>query len=186
MKLTYLLLGAMATTFAAALPYASPAEEDYEDDFEEVEACPAPIPTKHSTTSVATHPATSKSTHSSTVVSTVVPSATAPAKHSGGRNPFTSNGVKAGLSGYPDIANTAPGAMSAYSQYIGWYSDYTPITPDVGNVEGIPMASLQLAQQSSLMISFSFGVTEILVSPQLMSRNALPNSTRLSRLLLPR
>lgn len=44
---------------------------------------------------------------------------------------------KAGLSGYVGIQNIQ--AFRDLSPYIGWYSDYNPDTPTVGNVQGIPM-----------------------------------------------
>ena len=144
MKLTLLALGA---AFVAALP--APIEE---------EGCIAPAPTKHSSSSVATHPATTKSSVSSTTVaSTVAPTATAPVKHSGGANPFTSNGIKAGLSGYPDIGNTAPDAMNSFAEVIGWYSDYTAITPNLGSVEGIPMVSFRIYLVTIVNIFLALG-----------------------------
>ncbi|KAI5362523.1 Putative glycoside hydrolase superfamily [Septoria linicola] len=44
---------------------------------------------------------------------------------------------RAGLSGYIGIQNTQ--AFKDLAPYIGWYSDYNPDTPSVGNVQGVPM-----------------------------------------------
>ena len=54
-------------------------------------------------------------------------------------NTFIKNGIKAGLSGFVGIATSDKEGFDEFSPYIGWYSDYTAVTPDVGSVVGIPM-----------------------------------------------
>ncbi|KAI9704627.1 MAG: hypothetical protein M1820_005375 [Bogoriella megaspora] len=44
---------------------------------------------------------------------------------------------KAGLSGYVGIGSKA--GFKSLQPYISWYSDYSPTTPSIGNVKGIPM-----------------------------------------------
>ena len=58
-----------------------------------------------------------------------------------GSNPYTYNGAKPGLSGFPGIATNDASGFNELAPYLSWYSDYTPTTADVGNVKGIPMVS---------------------------------------------
>lgn len=49
-------------------------------------------------------------------------------------------GIKAGLGGFPGISGIG---FTKLLPSIGWYSDYTAVTPNVGNVQGIPMVSIK-------------------------------------------
>lgn len=97
----------------------------------------API---YSPTSYGDGASTTAAPSSSSAASSTASSASATSTASSGSgngNKFTTNGLKGGLSGYVGIADTD--AFAKFSDYIGWYSDYTPTTADVGNVQGIPM-----------------------------------------------
>ena len=153
--------------------------------------------------------ATSTTDAPSSSASISKPSPTYVSTNTGGGNPFTANGIKAGLSGFGNIATTYEDGFNALAvclsslvpfesrvwsqghvssvtllqkdalrplsitrmpsilfprlakltltfsnqEYIGWYSDYTPTTPDVGNVTGIPMVSETLYLTTNLLSS---------------------------------
>ena len=104
-------------------------------------------PVEPTTTVVAvSSPAGPSSAPASVAASSVVSSASSVPSSSGktgsGGNPYIPSGIKAGLSGYIGIAANDPDAFNALAPYIGWYSDYGPATPDVGDVVGVPMVRL--------------------------------------------
>jgi hypothetical protein len=148
MKASLAITAAALAHLVAALPHYNPRSfDDYEeyDDLEERDdECGAPEPVVSTLT--VHHTATVK--HSSTTT----PTPTAIAKVSGG-NPFIPNGIKAGLSGFPGINQYDTNGMDSFSKYIGWYSDYTAVTPDYKNIVGVPMVCLFPCNSSFILTS---------------------------------
>lgn len=166
MKTTFLLLGGTFIQLAAAIPAAEahlplrgfpPTVHGIGNSFQD--GCI--VPTKHHPSTVYSPPFTSALVSPTTLrtVPSAIPTSVSHGTHSSstskpapkpsggggkaitGKNPYTTNGIKAGLSGYPKINLYSTEGMNAFAPYIGWYSDYTPSTPDYGKVQGIPMVS---------------------------------------------
>lgn len=99
-----------------------------------------PLPTASSTPSSSAPPYSARDVASSSVAASPVEASSTPWKTRD--SSLTPNGVKAGIAAYPGATSKA--AWTQFEPYIGWYSDYTPTTPDCGKVKGIPMVCLFL------------------------------------------
>ena len=172
MKTTFLLLGGAFTQLTAALP-AAESRMPLRGYVPVVHGIGGPladgciVPTQsvysHSFTAPLVDPTTMTSILSATSTSVSIDiqgsstSELAPKvstdKAISAKNPYTVNGIKAGLSGYPKINLYSKPGMDAFAPHIGWYSDYTPSTPDYGKVQGIPMVSSSTSATLNILLT---------------------------------
>ncbi|GAB7344565.1 hypothetical protein MBLNU457_3064t1 [Dothideomycetes sp. NU457] len=126
-----------STTETSAVTSASAAPSSYE-----ASSTSTPTSTTPAQTTLTTYSSAAKSSSLSAYSSAAskssssVSSSSAP-KATGSTGLAGYTGIKAGLSGYIGIQNTD--AWSSFVPHIGWYSDYSAITPDANGVQGIPM-----------------------------------------------
>ncbi|KAK5735727.1 hypothetical protein LTR17_007899 [Elasticomyces elasticus] len=121
------------SSYAAPSLYSAPASSSSVAPVAESSSEAAPSSTLVTSVSSAySSPAPAPSSYASSAVSSA-----APASSGISSGNLTPNGKKAGLSGYIGIQEKA--SFESLSQYISWYSDYTPNTPDVNGVMGIGM-----------------------------------------------
>lgn len=172
MKTTLILSAAALVRLACALPQYQPSYLEELDDLEERDdECGAPEPVTtythhhwhHSTVTATPSAITTAAAEPSTTVPTVGPPSSAPASivassvvssasslpstssKSSGANPYVPSGLKAGLSGFIGIATNFADGFNDLAPHIGWYSDYSAVTPDAGDVVGVPMVRIPVA-----------------------------------------
>lgn len=127
------------TTETSAVTSASAAPSSYESSSTSTTTSAAPVQTTLATYSSAAKSSTLSAYSSAAPKSSSAVSSSSAPKVTGSTGLAGYTGIKAGLSGYIGVQNT--NAWSSFVPHIGWYSDYSAVTPDANGVQGIPMVS---------------------------------------------